>query len=126
MEKLSIINKLPAFIQQRLIYLCEKDFSSLSDLLDEDLKYVHATGIIHNKEEYLRFIQQRINITAARIENFTCIQSSESCILLGTLIQTFQRAGESHSIEAHSSISEIWLNRNGWKLYSFQSTRIEQ
>jgi hypothetical protein len=114
---------LPDFVTDRTSQVVAGAWENLERLLDDELCYVHATGARHNKQEYLKFVKERIRIVAIEVQDAKVWRTDEAVVITGLLVQTIVRSGEVNSVEVRSWITEIWKKRTDWKLYAFQSTR---
>ena len=114
---------LPPFVIQRIEHILAADWKKLSLLLDPGLRYVHATGVRHDKAEYLKFLSQRIQILAMEIQDHEIHTGEDVIFLTGRLKQTIVRPAEPAPVEVCSWITEVWRRNAQWQLCVFQSTR---
>lgn len=114
---------LPDFVGERTRALLAGDWATLEGLLDAQLCYVHATGVRHDKPQYLRFVKERIRFLAIELQAPGVALCGEAAVITGRLRQSIWRAGEQAPVEVHSWITEVWRRTDRWRLYAFQSTR---
>ena len=106
----------------RAAALVARDADVLSALLHADLRYVHAIGIRHDRDGYLRTLQTGPRFLEVTLTPEQILDLAEGAALSGRLFMRLQRDGE--VIEARSWISSLWLRGSeGWRLRLFQSTR---
>ena len=102
----------------------ERDFDALGELLADELRYTHATGVTHDRSGYLEFVREKLEFDAVRFEAATIGLDQQMAVLCGTLQQTIRRRGEADPVAIASSVVEVWVRRKGWQLATFQSTRL--
>jgi hypothetical protein len=110
----------------RAAALVARDAAALAALLHPDLRYVHATGIRHDRDGYLQTLQtlqtgpRFLEVVLTPEQMFDL---AEGAALSGRLFMRLQREGEA-VIEARSWVTALWLrSAGGWRLRLFQSTR---
>jgi hypothetical protein len=106
----------------RAAALVARDAAALAALLHPDLRYVHATGIRHDRDDYLRTLQTGPRFLEVTLTPEQIVELAEGAALCGRLFMRLQREGE--MIEARSWVTALWLrSAAGWRLRLFQSTR---
>lgn len=108
----------------RLAALVNGDLEQLSALLSDDLRYVHATGVCHDKVDYLVFVRERMKFIDVRLERQMIKEVGEVAVVTGLLHQRVIRSGESEPVTLRSWAIEAWRKADGWRLTDFQSTRL--
>ena len=105
--------------------LIDRDLHTLAKLLSDNLRYVHATGVAHDRDGYLRFVQGAFQFLDVQLTE-PCIKViGEVAIVTGRLAQQVIRLGESTPVMLSSWAIEVWEYQNGiWLLSNFQSTRL--
>jgi hypothetical protein len=109
----------------RAAALVARDAAALAALLHPDLRYVHATGIRHDRDGYLQTLQTGPRFLEVVLTPEQILDLAEGAALSGRLFMRLQREGE--VIEARSWVTALWLRgengAGGWRLRLFQSTR---
>jgi len=109
--------------QARAAALQARDLSALAGLLDERLRYVHATGACHGREAYLQYVRTGPRFDRVHFDPEQVIELGDAVLLTGCLSLQFQREGQPPQ-QARSLASAVWCaHGTGWCLLSFQSTR---
>ena len=109
---------------QRARALCTRDLAILATLLHSDLRYVHATGLVHDRAAYLAYAAQGPQFESVRVVEHRLLDWGDTVLLIGRLQLSFTRPGETAPQSASSWISQVWhLGAAGWQLVSLQSTR---
>jgi hypothetical protein len=107
----------------RAAALVARDPDALAVLLHPDLRYVHATGIRHDREGVLHTLQSGPRFLEVTLTPEQILDLAEGAALSGRLFMRLQRDGEA-VIEARSWVTALWLRAaEGWRLRLFQSTR---
>ena len=106
----------------RAAAMVARDAAALAALLHPDLRYVHATGIRHDRDGYLQTLQTGPRFLEVVLTPEQTLDLAEGAALSGRLFMRLQREGE--VIEARSWVTALWLRgADGWRLRLFQSTR---
>lgn len=108
----------------RMKALMDGDIERLSMLLSDELRYVHATGVSHDRAGYLQFFRERLKFLDVRLESRVVKEFGAIAIVTGLLNQCVVRAGESAPVTLSSWAIEVWKHTDGWRLVDFQSTRL--
>ena len=107
----------------RAAALVARDAAALASLMHADLRYVHATGIRHDRDGYLQTLQTGPRFLEVVLTPEQILDLAEGAALSGRLFMRLQREGEA-VIEARSWVTALWLRSDlGWRLRLFQSTR---
>lgn len=109
--------------RRRGVALVDRAYDSLADMLADELRYTHATGVTHDRASYLEFVRERLQFEAVNLEVASIGLDEKMAVLCGTLNQTIRRRGETQSVDLTSTVTEVWIRRKGWQLAVFQSTR---
>ena len=105
-----------------------RDIGALAALLHDELSYVHATGVRHDRGQYLQFVQTGPRFLWVDLLQTQVRLHGDCAIVTGELHLRLRREPDAEPIEAHSLASQLWL-RDGdpesprWRLTLFQSTR---
>lgn len=109
---------------ERLKALMAGDLERLSALVADELRYVHATGVAHDRTAHLRFLRDKLRFLDVRLESRVVKEFGEVAVITGLLVQRVIRAGESEPVTLSSWAIEVWKRHDGWRLVDFQSTRL--
>lgn len=108
--------------------LIRHDLQALRDLLCDDLFYVHATGIRHNKSEFLHFLENGPRFLAVDAVDVDAFLFGDAGVVTGRLHMSLLRRGETVPVQVSSWMSQTWIRAAdsacGWRLRVFQSTRL--
>ncbi|MGV3569926.1 MAG: nuclear transport factor 2 family protein [Ramlibacter sp.] len=108
---------------RRAAALVARDLVALEDCLDETLTYVHATGVRHDRAQWLEAVRTGPRFHEVRLEPDLVRIHSDVALVAGRLHLCLQRA-DGEVVRAESLVTQAWVRRHGgWRLASFQSTR---
>lgn len=100
--------------------------SEVESMLDARLLYVHSTGVIHNKPEFLEFLAHRIRYQAVEREGLTVHGSGDVAWMTGLMRLRGQRVPSGEAVASTAFVSQLWvIVADQWKLMGFQATRVE-
>jgi hypothetical protein len=110
--------------QTRFSAMIARDLDALSELLDDDLIYVHSNGKADTKSEYLESLRQgSIVYEAVQVLSDRHWQGKESFVLLQSLAARMRLGVGAEPLERKLTIMSVWrLTTSGWKLVAMQST----
>lgn len=111
----------------RAAALVARDTQALATLLHDELQYIHATGVLHDRAGLLRFVQDGPRFLAAELRTPRVRLQGPCALVTGELQLRLQREPGSAPVEARSLVSQVWLRAGDpphrWRLALFQSTR---
>ncbi|TDY21322.1 uncharacterized protein DUF4440 [Paraburkholderia sp. BL6665CI2N2] len=115
-----------ALEQQRCDATVAEDLPKLASLLDDDLTFVHSTGYVHGKSEYLSFLTEKIKVRQiVRPQPLAYRFLPDMVITTGHLEQTLARRTDGSELNIRAVVTEIWVKREvGWKLLHLHSGRL--
>jgi ketosteroid isomerase-like protein len=100
-----------------------RDRPALEALLHESLVYIHATGVRHDRAEWLSYVQEGPRFHAVTLESPT-VRVADRVALVDGLLRLHLQRGREEPVHAVSRVTQTWLLRDGaWRLASQQSTR---
>ncbi|MDI9332657.1 MAG: nuclear transport factor 2 family protein [Alphaproteobacteria bacterium] len=109
---------------QRVAALLDKNTAALDDLLDDDLVYVHSTGVADTKASYLEGL-----VTGVWDYHKLSIRDQRQVVHPGTVLVFCRMAieitvrGTFKSFESNTLL--VWIQRpSGWRLAAVQSSSI--
>jgi ketosteroid isomerase-like protein len=115
------MNEIARLEEERYAAMLAKDVKTLERLLDDELVYMHSSGVADTKESYLRGLREGV-------WDYQRIQRSEQTVKVsGDLALVFNRLAISIRIrgaqkELDNRALAVWLRRGGtWRLVALQS-----
>ena len=100
--------------------------SELMRLLSPNLVYVHATGLVHNRDQLLEFLGTRIRYHDVQRRALRIVETGDLAWMTGFMRFTGQRLQSGEAVDACSFVSQVWERDAGvWTLRVFQSTKVD-
>ncbi|NUY33550.1 nuclear transport factor 2 family protein [Paraburkholderia sp. JPY303] len=126
MNHASVKSAVDALEQQRCDATVSEDLLTLASLLDDDLTFVHSSGYVHDKPEYLTFLSDKIKThKIVRGQSLAYHFLPELVITTGQLEQWLQRRSDGSEINIRALVTQVWIKREtGWKLLYLHSGRL--
>jgi ketosteroid isomerase-like protein len=109
--------------RRRAAALVARDATAMEACLDEQVVYVHATGMQQDRAQLLDYVRSGPTFHEVRLDPRSIRIHENVALLFGELYLLLQRT-DGERVEARSLATEVWIRRaDGWRLASFQSTR---
>ena len=126
MNNASAKSAVEAIEQRRCDATVSGDLLTLAPLLDDDLTFVHSSGYIHDKSEYLTFLSHEIKTQKiVRAQPLAYKFLPELVITTGQLEQSLQRRNDGSEVHIRALVTQVWIKREtGWKLLHLHSGRM--
>ncbi|HXF99252.1 MAG TPA: nuclear transport factor 2 family protein [Bacteroidota bacterium] len=115
-----------AFEDARFAAMLSADTSTLARMLADDLAYVHSTGRVETKAEFLTAIGSGAlrYLTFSPDERRVILLDSSSAVIVGRIRGTVTVNGRNVVLDARYTAVYHREKQQGWKLRAWQSTRI--
>ena len=106
--------------------LVEEDYARVAELFADDLVYVHTTGLVQGKTDYLDYARSAVQYLAIeRGELQVRLYGERLAIMTGPQCNTLQKRGGDQLIRGEGFATQVWaLGENGWQISSFHATRL--
>lgn len=113
--------------RKRIVALVSDDMDLLASLLADDLVHVHATSMVHGKQDvlhhagkFLRFVDvQRGPLLVRPL-------AADVAIMTGPMTNTLKRRDAEELVPVEAYVTQVWVRREGsWLLASFHAVRIQ-
>ncbi|MGF6605254.1 hypothetical protein OKW45_000154 [Paraburkholderia sp. WSM4175] len=115
-----------AMEKQRCDATVSGDMLILASLLDDELMFVHSSGCVHGKSEYLTFLAEKIDTRQIkRPQPLAYRFLPDMVITTGRLEQSLVRRTDGSEVEIRALVTQIWIQREAvWKLWHVHSGRL--
>jgi ketosteroid isomerase-like protein len=125
MSDATVKNQLLFLEQERRRALVEEDYPRVSELFADDLVYVHTTGLVQGKADYLDYAQSAVQYLAIeRGELQVRFYGEGLAIMTGPQCNTLQKRGGDQPIRGEGFATQVWVQGDrGWQISSFHATR---
>ena len=102
------------------------DLDRLGAMLADDLLYVHATGVRHDKAQWLAVLSSGPRFLAVDLVAPRVSLMGDGALVVGELHLRLRRNPDSEPVQARSWVSQCWVcGDGGWRLRLLQSTRMD-
>lgn len=120
-----VINQPLALEKERSRALVEEDHARVAELFADDLVYVHTTGMVQGKADYLDYAQNAVQyLSIERGELQVRFYGDALAVMTGPQCNTLQKRGGDQPIRGEGFATQVWvLGAHGWQISSFQATR---
>ena len=121
-----IRSELLALEQERQRALVEEDHAGLERLFADDLLYVHTTGLVQDKAQYLDYARHAVRYLAvARGELQVRLFGDGLALMSGPQCNLLQKRGGGEPVRAEGFATQLWVKGGeGWRIASFHGTRV--
>lgn len=104
---------------QRWASIVASDFDTLTSLIDDDLVYIHASGLVENKKAYLTTQSTGQAISAEPLGQKIRVVG-DSAVITGKVRFTIVRNGENVPLDLLAT--SVWVRRDdSWRFFSWQA-----
>ncbi|CDF83709.1 hypothetical protein PKB_2362 [Pseudomonas knackmussii B13] len=120
-----IRDQLLALEQERQRALVEEDHARLDTLFADDLLYVHTTGLVQDKAQYLEYARNAVRYLAVeRGELQVRLFGDGLALMSGPQCNLLQKRGGGEPVRAEGFATQLWVKEeDGWRIASFHGTR---
>jgi ketosteroid isomerase-like protein len=110
---------------RRFAALLSGDLNALAPLLHKDLRYVHSSGVIEDRDAYLAKLGEgQTSYLDAKRSNEKIVLHGEAAMVFNQLDMSVTEAGKPRQV--HSAATAVWVLEDGaWQLIALQSTTLK-
>lgn len=125
MTTTAVKTELLALEQERRRALIEEDYPRVAKLFADDLVYVHTTGLVQGKADYLEYARSAVQyLDIERGELLVRFYGEHLAVMTGTQCNTLRKRGGDQSIRGEGFATQVWtFGSEGWQISSFHGTR---
>ncbi len=121
------IDEILAAEQARREALVADDHVRVSQLFADELVYVHTTGLIHDKAQYLAYARDTVAYLAIERGELNVRVHGDVAIMTGIQTNTLKKRSEESSVRAEGFVTQVWTyGPSGWQIASFHGSRLPQ
>ncbi|MED5611386.1 MULTISPECIES: nuclear transport factor 2 family protein [Pseudomonas] len=120
-----IRTELLALEQARQRALVEEDHAGLERLFADDLLYVHTTGLVQDRAQYLDYARHAVRYLAVeRGELRVRLFGDALALMSGPQCNLLQKRGGGEPVRAEGFATQLWVREDGgWRIAAFHGTR---
>ncbi|MDP9651095.1 DUF4440 domain-containing protein [Paraburkholderia caledonica] len=113
---------------ERIRRLVDGDLAGIDDLLDDDLIYVHSTGLVQRKAELIDFLTQTLHVQDIQTRVVHVAEGSDMAYIgLFLRMHAQLKTDPPREFCTYSYVTEVWrLGGGDWRLLNFQSTAVRE
>ena len=106
--------------------MIQPDSAVLADLASDDLEYVHSSGTVRNKQEFINeFMKRWTNFSKVTITNQTIKITGDNAIVRHRLVADAHNPGYPAVVDI--IVLMVWRKEGGkWKMLARQAAKIPQ
>ncbi|QTH20132.1 nuclear transport factor 2 family protein [Rhizorhabdus wittichii] len=109
---------------RRCAALVAGDLAALLDILHPDLRHVHATGFVDDRESYVEGIRLRLEVASVEWKDAELVLWGDMAVLNGALTNRVRRRGDIDWMTMRSLVTQVWRGDGGpWRLYRYHACR---
>jgi uncharacterized protein (DUF885 family)/ketosteroid isomerase-like protein len=110
--------------RRRFAAMVAQDTKALEPMLAEELRYVHSTGQVESKAQFLETIRSgRLRYLSIEVRELDVRRHGDTAIITGLI--SAQGATGSAPVDLELRYTDAYVNRAGrWQLLAWQSTRL--
>jgi hypothetical protein len=110
--------------QKRCDFIRLQDYAALRQLLHPDLIHVHTRGNQDNRDSYLKFITEVIEILEVKREGVSVKLYGDCAVMSGVQINTVRARNKDEILVVKTQLLQVWLRSDGWQQVAFQATAL--
>jgi uncharacterized protein (DUF885 family)/ketosteroid isomerase-like protein len=110
--------------RRRFAAMVAQDMTTLEPMLAQDLRYVHSTGLVEGKPQFLETIRSgRLRYLSIDVRELDVRQYGDAAIITGFIEAKGEAQG--NPVDLALRYTDAYVNREGrWQLIAWQSTRL--
>ncbi|WP_374438250.1 nuclear transport factor 2 family protein [Pseudomonas panipatensis] len=118
-------DELLALESERQRALVEEDHARIAALFADDLLYVHTTGLVQDKAQYLDYARNAVRYLAVeRGELRLRFFGDDLALMSGPQCNLLQKRAGGDPVRAEGFATQLWVRgAEGWRIASFHGTR---
>jgi ketosteroid isomerase-like protein len=106
--------------------LVSDDAAQIESLFTDDLVYVHTSGLVHDKPQYLKYAADVVRyLDVARDQLQVRVYGDDLAVMTGLQVNTLRKRSEEASVRGEGFVTQVWVkNTQGWQISSFHGSRL--
>jgi len=110
---------------RRRFALINEDYAAVEQHLADDLVYVHTSGLVHDKVQYLANAKNVVRYLGIERDQLQVRVYGDIAVMTGFQVSTLQRRSEEKSVKAEGFVTQVWIRgAQGWSMSSFHGSRL--
>lgn len=105
--------------------LINDDAAGVERLFADDLVYVHTTGLIHDKAQYLAYAANVVRYLDVTRDQLRVRVYGEVAVMTGFQVNTMCKRADELVVRGEGFVTQVWVNGpQGWQISSFHGSRV--
>jgi hypothetical protein len=111
--------------RRRRTALIQDDHGQVEQLFAEDLVYVHTSGLIHDKTQYLAYARDVVRYLDVQRAQLQVRVYGDTAVMTGLQTNTLQKRGDEQVVVGEGFVTQVWRCEAGqWRICSFHGSRL--
>jgi ketosteroid isomerase-like protein len=106
--------------------LINDDATQIERLFSDDLVYVHTSGLVHDKPQYLKYAADVVRyLDVARDQLQVRVYGEDMAVMTGLQVNTLRKRTDETVVQGEGFVTQVWLKKaQGWQISSFHGSRL--
>lgn len=120
-----LIAEVLAAEQRRRTALIEENYAQVEQVFADDLVYVHTSGLLHDKAQYLGYARDVVRYLDVQRDKLEVRIYGDTAVMTGFQTSTLQKRGDSNTVKGEGFVTQVWVRgTDGWQIASFHGSKI--
>ena len=124
-DQRSIADILTGREQERCRCIVDQDFDALRELLSPALIHTHTRGNTDDRDSYLRYARDVVEILDLQRESLRVIEvGRDAAVMHGKQINRARLRGKDGEVRVEAMVTQVWAREADaqWRMVAFQAT----
>jgi len=105
--------------------LIDDDTAQVEQLFADDLVYVHTSGLIHDKAQYLAYAANVVRYLDVTRDQLQVRVYGDMAVMTGFQVNTLCKRADEIAVRGEGFVTQVWVkNPQGWQIASFHGNRL--
>lgn len=105
--------------------LINDDAAQVQDLFADDLVYVHTSGLIHDKAQYLAYAAEVVRYLDISRDQLQVRVHGNVAVMTGFQVNTLCKREDAKPVRGEGFVTQVWVKgERGWQISSFHGSRL--
>ncbi|BAN48288.1 nuclear transport factor 2 family protein [Metapseudomonas resinovorans] len=126
MDTQKLVNEVLAAEEARRRALIDDNAAKVAEVFAQDLVYVHTSGLIHDRDQYLAYARDVVRYLNVEREGLAVRVYGDTAVMTGYQVNTLQKRGEDAVVRGEGFVTQVWVKgAKGWQISSFHGSRLQ-
>jgi ketosteroid isomerase-like protein len=105
--------------------LMNDDAAQVEQLFADDLVYVHTSGVVHDKSQYLIYAANVVRYLDVTRDQLQVRVYGDIAVMTGFQVTTLCKRADEVTVRGEGFVTQVWVqNPHGWQIASFHGSRL--